>query len=383
MEEILTAEAKSLQQNGIISSSITKLNIVDENTMQAHVVYLISTQYPNEQISVVARRFSDFQWLQQTLEEEYLDILIPPIPEKDALSRFDTDVLAHRKREFHKFLNRIITHPILSKSKHVDTFLNAKDEDLSRSQARPTTISTLKEKITMANILETVTKVSHVMITEVEEIDDYFYDESQYGYGLNEDLMYLLRDSVEVIGITREKNDVIEDIAGSIKVLSDDFEYFQHTKDQTLSSYLKNYVELLTNRATLSEHLLQNQIAKFDDAISDQMRITTATQRLFDNRENLLLDYQIAESFNFSGNASTEKLALEKQEAEEKLKLARDKFIDFSKKVKNQCEEGRRKKTQLLTEAIRELALEHIDYNEKAIELWKDFRTSMEKQKTI
>jgi sorting nexin-1/2 len=379
VEVILTSEQSSQpQQNGILSSSITRLNIIDEKTMQAHVVYLISTQYPNEQTSVVARRFSDFQWLQGILEEEHLDILIPPIPEKDALFRFDNEVLAHRKREFNKFLNRIITHPILSKSKHVDTFLNAKDEDLIRSQVKPTTLATLKETFTLNNVLEAVSKVGQVMITEVEEIDDYFFDESDYGYEFNEDLLHVQEDSLSSINIVKAKNALIREIVECLNVLSGDFEYFQFTKDQTLSAYLKNYVELLSNRSKLSENLVENQIAKFDDALGDQMRIIVATQRLFDNRENLLLDYQIAENTTrFNGDASTEKLALEKQEAEEKLRAVKEKFIDSSRKVKEQCEEGRKKKTQLLTEAIRALALENIEYNEKAIELWKEFRTSI------
>jgi len=379
MEEILTLDQSQPQkQQNAISSTISKLNIIEENTLQAHVAYLVSTQYPNEQISIVQRRFSDFQWLQQALEEEFPHLLIPPIPEKDALSRFDAEVLAHRKREFNKFLLRIITHPILSKSKHVDTFLNAKDEDLTRSQAKPTTFSSLKESLTIANILDTVTKVSHVMITEVEEIDDYFYEESNYGYALGEDLMYLQKDSLIVVDIVKEKAALSHEIIDSLKILSADFEYFQYTKDQTLSSYLKNYVELLTNRSAISDKLVQNQIVKFEDSIGDQMRIITATQRLFDNRENLLLAFQIAESFNFTGDASTEKLALEKQEAGEKLRLAKEKFIDFSQTVKVQCEDGRAKKTKLLTDAIRDLALENIEYNEKAIALWKDFRATID-----
>jgi sorting nexin-1/2 len=378
MEVILTEQSNQpQQQNGILSSTISKLNILDEKTMQAHVVYIISTQYPNEQISVVARRYSDFQWLQGVLEEEYMDILIPPIPEKDALFRFDLEVLAHRKREFNKFLSRIITHPILSKSKHVDTFLNAKDEDLIRSQVKPTTLATLKETFTLANVLETVTKVSQVMITEVEEVDDYFYDESDYGYGLNEDLAQVQKDSLYVLDIVKQKNALIHEIVECLNVLSGDFEYFQFTKDQTLSAYLKNYIELLSNRSKICETLVENQVANFEDSIGDQIRITVATQRLFDNRETVLLDYQIAENFKFTGDASTEKLALEKQEAEEKLRAAKEKFIELSKKVKEQCEEGKSKKKQLFTEAIRDLALENIEYNEKAIELWKDFRTSV------
>lgn len=51
--------------------------------------------------------------------------------------------------------------------------------------------------------------------------------------------------------------------------------------------------------------------------------------------------------------------------AEEKLRIAKDKYEEFSKKVKDQCLEGRKKKTQLLTEAIRNLVLENIEYHEK------------------
>jgi sorting nexin-1/2 len=378
MEIVLTSD--EAQQNGIISSTISKQYLADENTMQAHIVYTISTQYPNEQISVVARRFSDFQWLQEILEEEHLDILIPPIPEKDALYRFDNSVLAHRKREFNKFLDRVVTHPILSKSKHVDTFLNAKDEDLTKSQAKRTSLASIKDSLSFANVFETVTKAGQVIITEVEEIDEYFTDESYYGYGLNEDLMYLRKDSLDVLDLVQEKNDLIREIAEGLNVLSGDFEYFQFTKDQTLSSYLKSYKELLSNRTNLSENLIENQIAKFEDSIADQMRIINATQRLFDNRENVLLDYQIATNFHsFKGDASTEKLALEKQEAEEKLRAAKEKFIDFSKKVRDQCEYGRTRKTNLMTDAIRDLALENIEYNEKAIALWKEFSATIEK----
>jgi hypothetical protein len=34
----------------------------------------------------VRRRFSDFVWLHQTLCEKHLDVLVPPLPEKEKLS---------------------------------------------------------------------------------------------------------------------------------------------------------------------------------------------------------------------------------------------------------------------------------------------------------
>lgn len=130
----------------------------------------------------------------------------------------------------------------------------------------------------------------------------------------------------------------------------------------------------------LSENLIENQIANFEDPIADQIRIFDAAQRLFDNREGVLLDYQIAESSTFTGDASTEKAALEKQEAEDKLRNAKEKYDTFSKNVKDQCVEGRQKKTKLLVDAIRCLALENIEYHEKAIGLWKEFSTSLQQK---
>lgn len=146
---------------GQFSAKISKQNIMNENTVKAHVVYTVSSQviiklflnypssfvqYPDGKSAVVNRRYNDFEWLQKSLESKHKDILIPPIPEKDALgmfqlifeilnksisyyaARFHASVLQYRKREFNRFLARITMHPILKEDNNVTFFLTASDE---------------------------------------------------------------------------------------------------------------------------------------------------------------------------------------------------------------------------------------------------------------
>jgi hypothetical protein len=105
-----------------VFAQVSKQSIVAEGTVKAHVVYTVTTTVPDGQTSVVQRRYNDFEWLQRSLEDKHKDILIPPIPEKDALARFHSSVLQYRKREFNRFLARIVAHPVLSKDSSVDIF---------------------------------------------------------------------------------------------------------------------------------------------------------------------------------------------------------------------------------------------------------------------
>jgi len=40
----------------------------------------------NGKTVTAVRRFSDFEWLHQRLADEFLDVLVPPIPEKQIIS---------------------------------------------------------------------------------------------------------------------------------------------------------------------------------------------------------------------------------------------------------------------------------------------------------
>ena len=78
---------------------------------KGYVTYLITT-YPLNYS--VRRRYSDFEWLRQYFSSRYINTVIPPLPKKTYYKdRFNNDFLLKRMRKLEKFLNGIITNPIL------------------------------------------------------------------------------------------------------------------------------------------------------------------------------------------------------------------------------------------------------------------------------
>lgn len=82
----------------------------------------------------VRRRFSDFEWLHQTLTNNYNYCLVPAFQRKKNLNKigadkFDKAFLRKRKRKFEKFLSYLINDPILKNTKEIYDFLSIQKED--------------------------------------------------------------------------------------------------------------------------------------------------------------------------------------------------------------------------------------------------------------
>jgi hypothetical protein len=69
------------------------------------------------------RRYGDFEWLSDQLANTYPGIIIPPVPEKQAVGRFSPDFVEQRRRGLERFLLKISMHPVLVESHHFITFL--------------------------------------------------------------------------------------------------------------------------------------------------------------------------------------------------------------------------------------------------------------------
>ncbi|XP_026970235.1 sorting nexin-7 isoform X1 [Sagmatias obliquidens] len=83
----------------------------------------------------VRRRYQDFLWLKERLEEAHPTLIIPPLPEKfivkGMVERFNDDFIETRRKALHKFLNRIADHPTLTFNEDFKVFLTAQAWELS------------------------------------------------------------------------------------------------------------------------------------------------------------------------------------------------------------------------------------------------------------
>ena len=79
------------------------------------------------QYSSVLRRYSDFLWLYERLHKEKAGAIVPPLPEKQAVSRFSPEFVEDRRRALEKFLRRVILRSGLYGADCLLTFLRADD----------------------------------------------------------------------------------------------------------------------------------------------------------------------------------------------------------------------------------------------------------------
>jgi len=94
--------------------------------MKTFIAYPLTPSFSNIQVS---RRYKHFDWLHERLTKKFgLLIPIPPLPEKQAIGRFEEDLIEHRRVQFQSFANRICRHPVLATSEVWKHFVSETDE---------------------------------------------------------------------------------------------------------------------------------------------------------------------------------------------------------------------------------------------------------------
>ncbi len=86
--------------------------------------------------SAVLRRYSDFLWLYERLQTERAGAIVPPLPEKQPVGRFNPAFVEIRRRELERFLRRAAVHPELQGSGALDAFLKADDVTFQAAKNR-------------------------------------------------------------------------------------------------------------------------------------------------------------------------------------------------------------------------------------------------------
>ncbi len=87
-----------------------------------YIIYEIITDVTQWQVE---RRYSDFDWLRQTLKKIHPGLYCPPLPQKKLGSRrFENDFVAKRMKYLNKFLNDIVESEIYKASEVLISFLS-------------------------------------------------------------------------------------------------------------------------------------------------------------------------------------------------------------------------------------------------------------------
>ncbi|KAI8821320.1 uncharacterized protein EV422DRAFT_527727 [Fimicolochytrium jonesii] len=97
--------------------------------MGAYVLYRVNTHTTHPRFRnpsmAVNRRFSDFLWLFNQLVAQHPGVIIPPVPEKQTLGRFQEEFVENRRVGLEQFLRKVVRHPYLQENPDLQSFLES------------------------------------------------------------------------------------------------------------------------------------------------------------------------------------------------------------------------------------------------------------------
>lgn len=80
------------------------------------------------------RRYSDFSWLFDHLHKERPGAIVPPLPEKQQVSRFSESFIEDRRFHLEIFLRRVVCNPELKDTECLLVFLGGGDEEFKKAK---------------------------------------------------------------------------------------------------------------------------------------------------------------------------------------------------------------------------------------------------------
>ncbi|GAB7363517.1 hypothetical protein MBLNU230_g3786t1 [Neophaeotheca triangularis] len=203
---------------GRLECSVTKPQKEGEGTQNAYISYLVTTDTDFKSFqsshSEVRRRFTDFVFLYKTLQREYPQCAVPPLPDKHNMSyvrggRFEADFTARRGYSLQRFLRRLTLHPVLRRAVILTLFLESSDWNATM-RSRPSRGMSGSENAGTGSVLETWTDSLLNAFTKTHKSDKRFLEVGERSSKLNDDLSTV---SKTVARVAKRESDLETDYA--------------------------------------------------------------------------------------------------------------------------------------------------------------------------
>jgi len=93
--------------------------------------YKIKVEYDTGDGNEVQRRYKHFSWMRNSLVQDHRGVIVPPLPEKNFLNRFDEQFVEKRRARLQQFLLRVLQKDELKENNSFLLFLKGTGEQFS------------------------------------------------------------------------------------------------------------------------------------------------------------------------------------------------------------------------------------------------------------
>lgn len=353
--------------------------------------------------SAVLRRYSDFLWLYEKLQDERAGAIIPPLPEKKPTGRFNPQFVEDRRRSLERFLRRVTVHPELQGCSCVDNFLRADDVTFQATKHSKANV-VLQQSSMMASMnpsappqlmqkpkkegfkrwfAETKTSISGDLVRSPD--DELFEEIQRYVHGLDTQMKNV---STQASGLVRKG----KEIANGLFEFGLAFNLLGQSEADALGDALGKVGETADRLSVLSAEHADREASGFEDPLVDMIKMIHSVKVALQKRHEKRLTYstclQEVDSKQHSLAKYRAQIGMEAKaygtemslrKAQENAELARDDFATVSQRVLREVDRFKRETASDMRRTVLEYIQLQVEYNKKMEQIWASLIPQLER----
>ena len=356
--------------------------------------------------SAVLRRYSDFLWLYEKLHMERAGAIVPPLPDKQPVGRFNSAFVEERRVHLERFLRRVATHPELADASSLDLFLRADDVTFHAAKSvkggagggttplhgsgvltmhqyypgaagsvggGPGAATTKKEGIKRW-FAEAKTSVTGALASSPD--DDLFEEIARYVAGLDAQMRNVSQQATILVRKGKE-------IANGLFEFGLAFNLLGQSEADALGTALSNMGETADRLSVLSAEHAEREMREFEEPLQDYIKTIHAVKLALQRRHEKRLSYSTCLADVESKHAQLGKLRMQigseakaystemaLRRAHEASEVAREEYAAVSQRVLREVDRFKREKAEDMRRVVLDYINLQVEYNKRMEEIW-------------
>lgn len=357
--------------------------------------------YGNE--SAVLRRYSDFLWLYERLHNDRPGSIVPALPEKQPVGRFNAIFIEDRRIQLETFVRRVAVHPELQDCTCLETFLRADDVNFQAAKqikheimAAPmspphmghSAASFMQPQPPKKEGLKRWFAEAKTSMTGelVKSPDDDLFDEIQrYIHGLDVQMKSVTQ---QATSLTRKSKEV----ANGLFEFGLAFNLLGQTEADALGTALTTVSGAADRLSVIAAEQAQAELRSLEEPLQEYLKQIHAVKLALGKRHEKLLTFSTCLSDLESKQSSLHKLRsqlgseakayqveISMHKAQEQADIARDDFAATSQRVLREVDRFKREKTDEMRTIILSYIQLQVEYNKQMERIWSSLIPELER----
>ncbi|KAL7751668.1 Vacuolar protein sorting-associated protein vps5 [Sorochytrium milnesiophthora] len=346
------------------------------DTINPYILYKVHTQTtcPGfKSTSSVTRRYRDFLWLNNRLVSRYPGVIVPPIPEKQTMGRFQDDFVESRRLALERCLTRIAAHPALYNDDDFRVFLE--------SEMLAAEMSDRKDGQKSGGVLSGVfggggsSAGSGATVRINGEVDEWFETQRVQLDQFEAQLRAAHKAVESIIKARKDLSTASYDMGAAIEAIGSTV-----IDDNAASTKITALALIHTKTKIMYDKLAGADLAWLDATIDEYIRTIGAIKVALAARARHYADWQGTEQLLHKKRTQLERnrtptpaLDAEVRELENKVAYTKKEFAAISKTVRDEVERYDKERVYSFQNALVQLMDSYVDVQRDIVRMWDTY----------